>query len=263
MLPNNGRGFEDFTAYTTSAMVTPSKEVFRFGRGPAIIVLHELFGAGPTLFQFAHRLAVAGFEVYVPILFGKANHAEAPAYNVLQVMRVCLSREFASFSSGRSSPIADWVRLLGLEITQRTQQTHLGVVGLCLTGNFALTLACDDWVAASVVSEPALPFSMTSNGKKDLHLSPFEVALLKQRVANGFQILAFRFDGDGISPAERDANLRAVFSPGVLGSGCLKPTRRGAHAVFTGDFDETPMSSTATALDELIAYLRRRLQVDQ
>ena len=70
MLVNTGPGFEDFTPYATSAMVAPRKNVFRLGSGPPVIVLHELFGAGPALFRFAHRVADEGFEVYVPILFG-------------------------------------------------------------------------------------------------------------------------------------------------------------------------------------------------
>ena len=55
-----------------------------------MIVLHELFGAAPTLFQFAHRIADAGFEFYARTLFGDANHE-------------------ATVSRGRCSPITDWV----------------------------------------------------------------------------------------------------------------------------------------------------------
>ena len=38
-------------------------QVFRSGDGPAVIVLHELGGAGPPLFAFAYRIAAAGFTV--------------------------------------------------------------------------------------------------------------------------------------------------------------------------------------------------------
>ena len=220
-------------------------------------MLHELYGAGPTLFRFAHRIADAGFEAYVPILFGTPNGSLTPKA-IFTAARVCLSKEFAAFATQQSAPVADWVRLLGREINGRSKHPGIGVVGLCLTGNFALTLACDDWVAASVASEPALPFGFTPSSRRDLHLSPAETAQLKHRTDSGFEIMAFRFVNDPFSPAERDENLRATFAP-VLGNGSLKPTCLGAHAVFTDHFDETPASSTAAAFQMLLAYLRGKL----
>jgi len=260
-MKNTGPGFEDFKRYNT-VTVTPQRDVYRLGSGPPVIVLHELFGAGPTLFRFAHRISDAGFEVYVPILFGSANHETTPFYSITQFVRVCLSKEFAAFSLGRSSPITDWVRLLGCEIVQGSKHAGLGVVGLCLTGNFALTLACEDWVSASVVSEPALPFGCTTASKSDLHLSAAEIAHIEQRVRGGFVVLAFRFCDDWISPPERDAALRARFAPGVSGNGSLAPTCPGAHAVFTDHFDETIGTSTADALRDLLDYLKARLPRD-
>ena len=257
-MKNTGPGFEDFVQYATSS-VTPPRDVYRCGTGPPVIVLHELLGAGPTLFRFAHRIADAGFQVYVPILFGRANHEGTLLSSFPQVVRVCLSKEFAAFSLGRSSPITDWVRQLGHEIVLRSEHESLGIVGLCLTGNFALTLACEDWVAASVVSEPSLPFGITAASKSDLHLSNEEIVRVERRVREGFVVLAFRFRDDWISPPERDIALRAHFAPGVGGNGSLAPTCPNAHAVFTDHFDETAGTSTAAALRELLDYLKVRL----
>ena len=39
--------------------------------GPAIIVIHEIYGFTPTLARFCRWLRNAGFCVYAPILFGK------------------------------------------------------------------------------------------------------------------------------------------------------------------------------------------------
>jgi dienelactone hydrolase len=217
--------------------------------GPAVFVLHELCGASPPTFDFAYRIANEGFSVFVPVLFGEANAAFRLDSAVRDAIHVCVSREFSILAANRSSPIVQWVRKLGSHVFAEIGGKGIGVIGLCLTGNFALAMMVDSHVKAPVVSEPALPFGVTPCLRAALGLSPAEVAAIRQRTAAGQEVLAFRFDGDGLSPEERDEMLRATFS-NIRGNGRLRPTRPRAHAVFTDHFDPAPGSSTEIALQQ-------------
>ena len=66
-------------------------------------------------------------------------------------------------TSDRSSPIADWVRLLCREVRDQRGVKGVGVIGMCLTGNFAIQLIGDDSVLAAVASQPAMPFFKQGN----------------------------------------------------------------------------------------------------
>lgn len=256
-MTNDGPGFEKFEPF--EADVAPRRDVYRCGEGRPVVILHELTGATPALFRFGWRVAAAGFSVYVPIFFGTPNQDGNALSKALSFARVCVSKEFDVFRQGRSSPITDWIRALARLLQQHHGVDGVGVIGLCLTGNFALAAALDASVLAPVASEPALPFGLTASAKRDLKLSADEIASLKQRVHDGLQILAFRFDGDRFSPAERYANLQQTFGPAVLGDGRLSPTRKCAHSVFTSDFDASQGSSTASALTQLLAFLAKKL----
>lgn len=257
-LVNEGPGFERFSSYAEAGKLDPPMTVYRAGTGPGVIVMHELYGATPTLFRFAHRIAQAGFTAFVPVLFGTPNHEETPLYCARQAVRVCLSREFAVLASNRSSPIASSVRSLG-RLVHEELGGGIGAVGLCLTGNFALTMMLDEHVQAPVVSEAALPLWPFGSARSALHLSPSEKKRIQERVAGGAEILAFRFDGDPIVPVERYDALQATFAPRVIGNSRLLPTCPRAHAVFTDHYDDTAGISTRGALDDLIAFLKRKL----
>jgi dienelactone hydrolase len=41
--------------------------------GPAVIVIHEVYGFTPTLARFCRWVRDAGFRVYAPILFGSPD----------------------------------------------------------------------------------------------------------------------------------------------------------------------------------------------
>ena len=80
------------------------------------------------------------------------------------------------------------------------------VIGLCLTGNFAWTLAIDPCVAAPVASEPSLPFAIRarSSSAAALHMSDEEKRKL---AARDVDVMALRFDGGQI-----DGNFNGIDS---------------------------------------------------
>jgi len=41
--------------------------------GPAVVVIHEIYGFTPTVARLCRWVRDAGFRVYAPILFGRAD----------------------------------------------------------------------------------------------------------------------------------------------------------------------------------------------
>jgi dienelactone hydrolase len=103
-----------------------------------------------------------------------------------------------------------------------------GVVGLCLTGNFALAMMADETLVAPVVAEPSLPFDWSARGRSSLHLCEGDKEAVKRRVADGTTILGYRFKKDTISPPERFASLRHEFGDSFE-SHEVDSTRKGHH----------------------------------
>lgn len=69
--------------------------------------------------------------------------------------RLCVRRELFALAMNRTSPAVDWLRgLAGCVVSPDGRQ--YGVIGMCMTGGFALALAVDQRVTAAVVAQPAL-----------------------------------------------------------------------------------------------------------
>src|SRR5256886_11977664 len=80
-----------------------SRQVFRAGTGPAVIVIHEVPGMHPEVIAFARRVVDAGFTVYMPSLFGTPGKEVSAGYTIRSMTSACVAREFASFALDRTS----------------------------------------------------------------------------------------------------------------------------------------------------------------
>jgi dienelactone hydrolase len=236
-----------------------SHRVFLKGNGPAVLVMHR-YGTG------VHRArrsdCPSGFSVHLPLLFGDPD-ARAPGRFLAQV---CIRREIFLFAKNGGSPIVGWLRALCHKARADCGGSGVGVIGLCLTGNFAISLMADETVLAPVASEPALPLcAPTASRKAALAVTPAELGGAIRRCVTGQPIMALRFSGDAISPAQRFAALRTAFGPKLKGieidssPGNPWGIRPGAHSVLTSDFKDEAGHPTRQARDEVIAYLRQRL----
>lgn len=139
------------------------RRIFRIGSGPAVIVLSEMPGISPKVAEFARRGASIGCSAVVPHLFGEPGRDPNPgAYGRLSTARyaasslvpACISKEFAVFATGRTSPVVAWLRALAAQEHERCGGPGVGTVGRCFTGGFALAMATDDSVLAPVLSQP-------------------------------------------------------------------------------------------------------------
>ena len=201
---------DDFTTFYFPENSSSKRLVYKKGSGAAVILMHELPGMIPECVDLARRLA-ENFTVYMPLLFGKPDKPLSVLKLLQYTAQICISNEFYCFAKNKSSPITDWLKELCRQAKQECGEKGVGVIGMCLTGGFVLSLMADDSVIAPVASQPSLPFGITSAHKSALGVSPEELEFAREKANNGVPILALRFSGDKISPPEKFMTLRQEF----------------------------------------------------
>jgi dienelactone hydrolase len=107
--------------------------------GPAVIVIHEVYGFTPALARFCRWLRDAD----APILFGSPDASNAEKPTLRRILSLCVSREFTLLAANKSSPVTDWPRALGRLAHQECGGRGVGAIGMCLTVGFALSMALD------------------------------------------------------------------------------------------------------------------------
>jgi dienelactone hydrolase len=242
-----------------------SRATYRRGSGPGVLVMHEIPGITPAVAAFARRVADAGFTVVVPCLFGTAGKAFSRTYATTQLARACVNREFAVLASRQASPITDWLRALCRAMHAEIGGKGVGAIGMCLTGNFALTLMVDPAVMAPVLSQPSLPFPIGRERRAGLHLSDQDLAVVKERAAAGVGVLGLRFTNDPLCPPERFQRLRDELGAGFEGieidstRGNARGIPSTSHSVVTQDLIDEEGHPTRAALDRVIGFFKERL----
>jgi dienelactone hydrolase len=202
----------------------------------------------------------------MPVLFGTPGKPFSIPYAVGQLARACVSREFSVLAARQSSPITDWLRALCRSVHAELGGKGVGAIGMCLTGNFALTLMVDPAVMAPVLSQPSLPFPIGRERRAGLHISDEDLAAVKARVAEGACLLGLRFTGDPLVPAERFERLRAELGPGFEGieidssRGNPHGIAAAAHSVVTNDLVDSEGHPTRVALDRVLRFFEERLR---
>jgi len=258
----------DFERTTFSAEGTP-RTVYRKGTGPAVIVMAEIPGITPHVADFARRVAEIGCTVWLPVLFGRPGAEPSATRMVRSIAPACVSSEFSAFAMGRTSPVVTWLRDLARHAHEECGGPGVGAVGMCFTGGFALGMMVDDRMLAPVLSQPSLPIALPgrSAAKADLHLSPADLARVKERAAEGVCVLGLRFTGDPLSPPERFETLRTELGDAFIGveidssPGNPGGFRKLAHSVLTEDLDDVPGNPTHDALEQVLSFFADRLLV--
>ena len=168
---------DDF-AETTFTYDGTTRDVFRLGSGPAVLVLSEIPGITPAVADFARRVADLGCTVVLPSMFGTPGKEVSPGYIAQSMAHACVSKEFATWARNKTSPLTTWLKALARDEHARCGGPGVGVVGMCLTGGFALAMMVDPVVAAPVLSQPSLPFVITKGHRADVNLSPGDLDYL-------------------------------------------------------------------------------------
>jgi len=134
-----------------------AKAVHVCGRGPAVIVMTEMPGISPHVARFSRWVRDAGFTVYMPSLFGRDGAVPGAEEGASVFQRACVSAEFRAFAANRSSPVTHWLRALASLAHRECGGPGVGAIGMCFTGNFALTMMLEPAVLAPVLCQPSLP----------------------------------------------------------------------------------------------------------
>jgi dienelactone hydrolase len=246
---------------------TKTRTVYRLGSGPAVLVIEEMPGITPEVIEFARRVAAIGCTVSVPHLFGVPGAAPTAGAMFRSFGPACVSREFSTLALKRTSPVTAWLRALAADEHGRCGGPGVGVVGMCFTGGFALGMMADDTVVAPVLSQPSLPFPIGRRRKADLGISDVDLDRVKARVADGACVLGLRFTHDPFCRPERFSHLRQALGDGFIAveldssPGNPHGHPKAAHSVLTEHLDDREGTPTRAALDQVLEFLRERLQL--
>lgn len=231
--------------HTADAMTFPT---YRKGSGPGIVLIHEVPGITPEVIGFAEEVVAAGFTVVMPHLFGTPERPVSAPYALSVAPRVCIRREFTTWATGRTSPIAGWLRALARDLHTELGGPGVGALGMCFTGGFALAMMVDPAVAAPVLAQPSLPFAVGRHRSADLGLSPGDLAAVRERAAAGCEVLGLRYREDPLVGRRFDTLARE------LGDAFLRVDLEGkGHSTLTEHRDQR-------AVDRVLEFFAEKLR---
>jgi dienelactone hydrolase len=251
-----------------------TRDLYRKGSGPAVIVISEIPGITPKVAGFARKVAAIGCTAVMPHLYGSPGRDPNPdahgllgaaRYGLSSIVPACISKEFAVFATGKTSPVVSWLRALAAHEHEQCGGPGVGAVGMCFTGGFALAMAADDRLLAPVLSQPSMPVALSKKHKASIDISPDDLAKVKQRcAAEGLQVLGLRFKSDKLSPPERFDFLRRelgdAFVAVELEDADANPhAQMKPHSVLTEHLVDEPGQATRAALDQVLDLFRSRL----
>jgi len=240
-------GFE----LTTFTYDGKTRDVYRGGQGPGVIVIHEMPGLTPNVAAFGRRVRDAGFTVVMPSLFGTPGKPASTPYAVRQLAWGCVSREFHALALQRTSPITVWCRALARDLHRELGGPGVGAVGMCFTGGFALAMMLDEHTVAPVLSQPSLPFAIGAARAADLNLSPEDLERMVARAQGGCEVLGLRYTGDRFV-GTRFAPLQRLLGPKFLPVE-FPSTTKADHSVLTEHVQEA-------AVQRVIAFFAEKLR---
>ena len=241
-----------FTAPLSSGHTVSHDVYSKDDAGRRVVIIQELPGIGPETISLAETFAERGFRVVLPHLFGPLGRISMVG-NVVRVF--CLRKEFKLFEKNASSPIVDWLKALCRDLKDNHGATGVGVIGMCLTGNFTISLMADDSVLAGVASQPSMPL----NDQNALHMSPDEVAEARARLDQHGPMIALRFDEDRLCTARKYEALAEAFNDDKERIDLVTLPGKG-HSVLTLDFIKGGQPAR-DALERVVSYFTDRLHV--
>ncbi|MGN2247152.1 dienelactone hydrolase family protein [Frateuria sp. GZRR35] len=245
-----------------------TRRVYFSGAGPGVILMTEMPGISPHVARFARWVRLAGFTVYMPSLFGRDGAVPQTEEGLAIMRRACVSAEFRALAANAPSPVTQWLMSLARMAHKECGGNGVGAIGMCFTGNFALTMMLEPALLAPVLAQPSLPLDDPGG----IDSSPEELARIRARLErDDLSVLAYRFEGDRHCRAERFAAYRAAlgerFVGRVLPDAAANPDPPpffrdvvgSPHSVLTAHLIDAEGEPTLQARDEVLSFLRTRL----
>ncbi|MGO9489123.1 MAG: dienelactone hydrolase family protein [Solirubrobacteraceae bacterium] len=238
------------------------------GTGPAVIVMSEMPGISPQVARFSRWVRDAGFTVYMPSLFGRVGAVADVVEGTAVFRRACMSAEFRAFAANESSPVTVWLRSLARLAHEQCGGPGVGAIGMCFTGNFALTMMLEPAMLAPVLSQPSLPLDDPAG----IEIAPDELTAVAERLEReDLTVMAYRFAGDRFCRAQRFAAyaeaLGERFIGHVLPDSAANPDTApffehvvaSPHSVVTAHLVDERGHPTTVARDEILSFFAARL----
>jgi len=219
--------------------------------GACVVIIQELPGIGPETISLANTFVDQGFRVVLPHLFGPLGSISLLG-NTLRVF--CMRREFKLFAKNETSPIVDWLKALCKNLLDEHGATGVGVIGMCLTGNFAISLMADESVLAGVASQPSMPLG----DQHALHMNATELSVARTRLDEHGPMMALRFQGDKLCTGAKFKALDEAFNDGRERIKLVELPGKG-HSVLTLDLIQGG-APAQQALDDVLAYFSAKLR---
>jgi dienelactone hydrolase len=138
----------------------------------------------------------------MPSLFGRDGAVPKLEESTAIFQRACVSAEFRAFAANESSPVTRWLRSLARLAHEECGGPGVGAIGMCFTGNFALTMMLEPALLAPVLSQPSLPLDDPAG----IEIAPDELVAIRRRMdRDDLTVMAYRFAGDRFCTAQRFA----------------------------------------------------------
>jgi len=245
-----------------------TKTVYVAGSGPAVIVMHEMPGISPHVARFARWVRDSGFTIFLPSLFGRDGAIGTAEEGGAVFRAACVSAEFRILAGQGSSPVTAWLRELAKLAHQECGGPGVGAVGMCFTGNFALSMMLEPSVIAPVLSQPTLPV----DDPAAIESPKVETEAVRSRLEKeNLTVLGYRFAGDAFCRAERFATYSRALGDRFIGR--VLPDEAAnddappffakhvptPHSVLTAHLKDSAGEPTIAARDEIIAFMKLRL----
>ena len=182
--------------------------------------------------------------------------------------RVCVSAEFQAFGAGGSSPVTKWLRALANLAHSECGGHGVGAIGMCFSGNFALSMMLEPSMLAPVLSQPALPLDDDAG----LEIAPDELKTVKARLdKEDLTVMAYRFEGDRFCKAQRFAAYQEALGDRFIGRVLpdsaankdipefFEKVVQTPHNVVTVHLIDEEGQPTRKACDEILEFFVHRL----
>lgn len=243
---------DSFTAVTKNGK-SITHDIYTLGKGTkTLILIQELPGIGQETLALADQFVQNGYTVVLPHLFGPIGKTDT-FRNLLRVF--CMRREFKLFAANKSSPVVDYLSALCSEIKQKYNVKGVAVIGMCLTGNFAISLMANDAVLAGFASQPSLPLTKQSA----IHISQQEIELIKNKLDTIGPMHCGRFEGDTICSAKKFNTIDQTFNTDNKKRIILHQLPGKGHSILTLDFVDKEGHPTKKAFNIVLNYFDEHL----
>jgi len=228
-------------------------DVYTLGNGHKIVVIiQELPGIGQETLALADRFVAQGYRVVLPHLFGPIGKT-AVIGNTLRVL--CMRREFKIFAKNESSPVVDFLSGLCSHLKATHNVKGVAVIGMCLTGNFAISLMANEDVLAGFASQP----SMAILSQKSLHMSSTDISKIKNNIDTVGAMHCGSFEKDKLCSYKKIQLLDKTFNDNGNKRIIFHQLPGKGHSVLTLDFVDEEGHPTRKTLDTIFGYFDEQL----